>query len=107
MQKPKLDTAAYLSSREDHIPSAYSSLKEDQLLNQKIRDFGVRMEGRVSRKKEAIMYAAILLFAGWLGRCASNTSVFHPCGTDTSTFCTLHDKKILYQNPGLLNISHY
>jgi hypothetical protein len=30
------------------------------------------------------MYAAILLFAGWLGRCASNTSYFQPqpCGTD-------------------------
>jgi hypothetical protein len=32
---------------------------------------------------------------------------FTLAGLILSTFCTLHDKKILYQNPGLLNISHY
>jgi hypothetical protein len=45
------------------------------------------------------MYAAILPFAGWLGRCASNTSPFF---THTGLILlTLHDKKTFYHKSRL------
>jgi hypothetical protein len=35
------------------------------------------------------MYTAILLFAGWLGISASNTSIFTLCGTETTGLPTI------------------